>query len=143
MIKIKWIIYSFLAVIFFICAGFTFFQSKPQNQVPKVGPVKKVEIGATIDTKMVTAGKKLYMTKCFVCHDLVQKKIGPPLKNVYKDNKPEYIMNMMVNTVQMEKQDPSVKELVKKYNNVLMPDPQITQAQARTILEYLRSVAKP
>jgi len=142
MFKFKWIIYSFLAVILIVSAGSTVLQSNPQNQDPGVGPVKHVEIGATIDTKMVADGKKLYLAKCFVCHDLDQKKIGPPLKNIYKERKPEYIMNLLVNTVQMEKQDPAVKDLVKKYNNVLMPDPAITQAQARTILEYLRSVAK-
>lgn len=142
MFKFKWLIYSYLAVILIISAGGTMFQPKPQNQDPGVGPVKKVEIGATIDTKMVADGKKLFMTKCFVCHDLDQKKIGPPLKNIYKERKPEYIMNLLVNAVQMQKQDPFVKDLLKKYNNVLMPDPQITQAQARTLLEYLRSVAK-
>jgi len=42
----------------------------------------------------------------------------------------------------MQKENSIVKDLLKKYNNVPMPDPAITQAQARTILEYLRSVSK-
>jgi mono/diheme cytochrome c family protein len=141
MIKFKWMIFTALAVIFFISAGSTILQAPPQKEDPGVGPVKNVVIGP-IDTKMVADGKKLYLAKCVVCHDLVQKKIGPPLKNITKERTPEYIMNLLVNAVQMQKQDPFVKELLKKYNNVLMPDPGFTQAQARTVLEYLRSVAK-
>ena len=139
--KFKWMIFSFLAVIFFISAGSIILQTQPQNQDPGVGPVKNVVIGP-IDTKMVADGKKLYQTKCVVCHDLDQKKIGPPLRNITKERMPEYIMNLLVNVVQMQKQDQFVKDLLKKYNNVLMPDPALTQAQARTVLEYLRSVAK-
>lgn len=142
MIKLKWIIYSFLAIIFFVSAGFTIIQqTKPQNQDPGVGPVKNVETGP-IDNKMVADGKKIYQAKCVVCHELDTKKIGPPLRNITKERMPEYIMNLLVNAVQMQKQDPFVKDLLKKYNNVLMPDPAITQTQARTVLEYLRSVAK-
>ena len=142
MIKLKWIIYSFLAIIFFVSAGFTITQqTKPQNQDPGVGPVKNVVTGP-IDTKMVADGKKIYLAKCVVCHELDTKKIGPPLRNITKERTPEYIMNLLVNAVQMQKQDPFVKDLLKKYNNVLMPDPAISQAQARTVLEYLRSVAK-
>lgn len=142
MMKFKWIIFSFLTIVFFISAGFTLLQqTNPQKQDPGVGPVKDVTIGP-IDNKMVADGKKIYQAKCVVCHELDTKKIGPPLRNITKERMPEYIMNLLVNAVQMQKQDPFVKALLKKYNNVLMPDPAITQVQARTVLEYLRSVEK-
>ncbi|MDP4292153.1 MAG: cytochrome c [Bacteroidota bacterium] len=141
MIKSKWIILCMLAMIIMIGAGTIFQQSRPQNEDPGIGPVKNVALGA-IDHKMVTDGKKLFTAKCLLCHDLDTKKTGPPLRNITKERKPEYIMNLLVNSVEMQKQDPYVKDLLKKYNNVIMPDPAINQAQARTILEYLRSVAK-
>jgi len=142
MIKLKWIIYSSLAIIFFVSAGFTLLQqTNPQNQDPGVGPVKNVVTGP-IDDKMVADGKKIYLAKCVVCHELDTKKIGPPLRNITKERMPEYIMNLLVNAVQMQKQDQFVKDLIKKYNNIAMPDPAISQIQARTVLEYLRSVAK-
>ena len=141
MIKLKWIIYSFLAIIFFVSAGFTVIQqSNPQDKDPGVGPIKKVEMGP-INNKMVAQGKKIFMAKCIVCHDLNTKKIGPPLKNITKESTPEYIMNLLLNAVEMQKQDPHMKDLLKKYNNVLMPASGLSQAQARTVLEYLRSVA--
>jgi len=76
------------------------------------------------------------------CRVLDTKKIGPSLRNITKERMPEYIMNLLVNAVQMQKQDQFVKDLIKKYNNIAMPDPGLSQAQARTVLEYLRSVAK-
>jgi cytochrome c551/c552 len=141
MMKFKWIIFSFLAVVFFISAGSTILQTKPQNQDPGVGPVKDVDLGP-INKKMVADGKKIYQAKCVVCHELDTKKIGPQLRNITKERMPEYIMNLLVNAVQMQKQDQFVKDLIQKYNKIAMPDPAISQIQARTVLEYLRSVAK-
>ncbi len=106
-----------------------------------IGPVKTVEIGA-LDKKMADEGKSLYNSKCMVCHDLDQNKVGPSLRNVTKTRTPEFIMNLMLNTVQMQKENATIKELIKKYNNVPMPDPALKQNQARAVLEYLRSVVK-
>ena len=130
-----------LAFVSFIGVGASIMQSNPQNKDQGIGPIKNVELGP-INKKMVDDGKKIYNAKCFVCHDLDQKKIGPTLRNVTKERTPEYIMNLLVNSVQMQKENHIVKELLKKYNNVPMPDPAITQAQARSVLEYLRSVTK-
>ena len=79
---------------------------------------------------------------CVACHDLDQKKLGPALKNVTKERSPEFIMNLLLNTAQMQKDDPTVKALLKEYNNLPMPDPGFNQAKARSVLEYLRSLAK-
>ncbi len=106
-----------------------------------VGPVKKVELGP-IDSKMVAEGKKLFNNKCSVCHELKQKKVGPPLQNITKERTPEFIMNLLLNTQQMQQDDPAVKQLMKDYNNLPMPDPSVDREQARSILEYLRSVAE-
>ena len=106
-----------------------------------IGPVKNVVLGP-IDKKIADDGKILFTTKCIICHEMDTKKIGPPLRNVTKDRAPEYIMNLLVNAPQMQKEDPIVKDLFKKYNNVPMPDPAFTQTQARAMLEYLRTMAK-
>ena len=114
--------------------------SNPQKN-QGIGPVKNVELGP-INKKMVEEGKSIFNDKCIVCHDMDQKKIGPLLRNISKERTPEYIMNFLLNSVQMQKEDPFVKDLLKKYNNVLMPDPDINQIQDRSVLEYLRSMAK-
>jgi cytochrome c551/c552 len=115
-------------------------QSVPQVKDPGIGPVKKVELGP-LNKKLADDGKNIYNNKCLVCHELDQKKIGPPLRTITKERTPEYIMNLLVNYVQMQKEDPVLKDTYKKFNNLPMPDPALNQSQARSVLEYLRSVA--
>ena len=113
----------------------------PQDKNLGIGPVKKLVLGP-IDKKMVEEGKALYTAQCIVCHDMDQKKIGPALKNVTKMRTPEYLMNVLLNSAQMQKEDPTMKALLKEYNNMPMPDPGFNQAKARSVVEYLRSVSK-
>ncbi|MCX6229041.1 MAG: cytochrome c [Bacteroidia bacterium] len=113
----------------------------PQDKNLGIGPVKKLVLGP-IDKKMVEEGKALYTAQCIVCHDMDQKKIGPALKNITKMRTPEYLMNVLLNSAQMQKEDPTMKALLKEYNNMPMPDPGYNQAKARAVVEYLRSVAK-
>jgi cytochrome c551/c552 len=124
----------------FLLTGFLFNNMKTLAASPKE-IITKVEMGA-INPKMVNDGRGLYTSKCVACHDLDQKKIGPTLRNVTKERSPEYIMNVIYNTTKMQKNDPTFKALVVKYKNVPMPDPNLTEAQSRSLLEYLRSVAK-
>lgn len=114
----------------------------PHGKDLGIGPVKNVKLSSTIDTKMVAEGKSLFNNKCSVCHEMNQKKVGPPLKDITKQRTPEFIMNLLLNTTQMQKDDPAVEKLLKEYNNIPMPDPGLNREQARAVLEYLRSVAK-
>ncbi len=123
------VLIGFLAISTSVLAG------KPKAMITTV----KLE---KINPKMVNEGKALFTSKCFMCHELDKNKVGPALRTVTKDRKPEYIMNVIWNPTGMEKNDPTFKGLMKKFNNVPMPDPNLTQDQVRSILEYLRSVAK-
>lgn len=131
-----------LAIASFLCMGAGILQSTAQDKNLGVGPIKSLKIDPTIDKKMVAEGKSIFNEKCVLCHELDQLKIGPPLRNITKDRTPEYIMNLLLNTAEMQKKDPSVKALIKKYNNIIMIDPELNQAKARSVLEYLRSVVK-
>lgn len=95
---------------------------------------------ADIDLRMVEEGRKLYEMKCTACHNPTQKLIGPPQSGVLKRRTPEWIMNMMLNTEEMLKNDPVAKELLKEYNNVPMTNQNHSREEARTILEYLRTL---
>jgi len=124
----------------FALAGFLLTSVSAVAAPPKV-MITTVELGP-INPKMVNDGKGLFTSKCVACHDLDQKKIGPTLRNVTKERSPEYIMNVIYNTTKMQKNDPTFKALVVKFKNVPMPDPNLTEAQSRSLLEYLRSVVK-
>lgn len=112
----------------------------PQDKDRGIGPVKKVELGP-LNKKMTDEGKSIFNNQCIVCHEMDQKKLGPPLKNVTKERTAEYIMNLLLNSAKMQSEDPIVKSLLKEYNNLPMPDPSLNQDKARSVLEYLRSVA--
>lgn len=106
-----------------------------------IGPIKELKLGA-IDKKLVAKGKNIFNSKCMACHQLDNRLVGPPLRNITKQLKPLYIMNYLLNTTVMQKKDPELKKLIKKFNGVLMPDQNLKEKQAREVLEYLRSVAK-
>jgi Cytochrome c553 len=124
----------------FSLVGFLLISMNVVAEQPKQ-MITKVEMGA-INPKMVSTGKGLYTSKCVACHDLDQNKVGPALRNVTKQRSPEYIMNVIYNTTKMQKNDPTFKSLVAKFKNVPMTDPNLTESQSRSLLEYLRSVAK-
>jgi len=106
-----------------------------------VGPFKAVKLGP-VDQEKAKKGLSVFMQKCFLCHELDNKKLGPPLRNITKQETPEFILNMIVNPVEMQKVNDKIKDQMKKYNNLPMLDQQISQPDALNILEYLRSVAK-
>jgi cytochrome c551/c552 len=115
--------------------------SEPQTKDLGIGPVKSVEIGP-LNKKMIEEGKVIFTNQCLLCHEIDQKKIGPPMRNITKLRAPEYIMNLLLNSAQMQKENATVKALLKEYNNLPMPDPALNQSKARSVLEYLRSQEK-
>ncbi len=113
----------------------------PGAQDKGIGPIKKVEIGP-IDQKLVDEGKSLFASTCASCHKMDAKLVGPPLGKVAKEETPEFIMNLLLNTAEMQQKDPKVKKLVGDYGGVPMPQPSLDEKQARAVLEYLRSVSQ-
>ena len=102
-----------------------------------IGPIKELKLAA-IDQNMVKTGDQLFQSKCALCHTLDQKKVGPPLREEMEEHSPEFIMNLLLNTMEMQQKNEHMKAEVKEFMTV-MPDPKLTQDQARAILEYLRS----
>jgi len=103
-----------------------------------IGPVKSVTLGS-VDKSLADKGKELFETKCVACHKFDSKLVGPPLKDVTKRRKPEWIMNMILNPEQMTKENPTAKQLFGQYLTQ-MTFQNVTQDDARAILEYFRSL---
>ena len=104
-----------------------------------VGPVTEVVLG-DLDPELAEQGKQLYNTMCIACHRLEEKFIGPAPKGIFKRRSPEWIMNMILNPDGMIKEDPIAKELLVEYNNAPMANQGLTEEQARSILEYFRTL---
>lgn len=106
-----------------------------------IGPVSEVKINGTIDEALANKGKQIFDIKCVTCHKFDEKLVGPPLKDVTKRRKPEWIMNMILNPDQMLKENMIAKNLLAQYLTP-MTFQNVTQDDARAILEYFRSVDK-
>ena len=106
-----------------------------------VGPVKELKLSSTIDEKLVTHGKQLFDSKCAMCHMMNQCKVGPLMQGVTKRRKPEYIMNMILNPVEMTQSNATAEDQKQKYG-MQMPAQNLSVDEARALLEYFRSYDK-
>ena len=103
-----------------------------------IGPVTSVEIGP-LDNALAEKGKSIFETKCSACHKFEAKYVGPALGGVTKRRSPEWVMNMILNPVEMTQKDPVAKKLLEEHLTQ-MTFQDLTQDEARAIYEYFRSV---
>ena len=102
------------------------------------GPVQSVSLAVSIDSKTADVGEGLFKAKCTTCHRMsADKLIGPGLKGVTMRRKPEWILNMILNPLEMTQKDPAAKELLAKHLSQ-MTFQDVTQPEALSILEYFR-----
>lgn len=98
-----------------------------------------ITLNTPLDQSMVTAGKATYELKCQSCHRLTEEKlVGPGWKDVTKRRQPVWIMNMITNVDMMLDTDPEAQKLLEQCM-VRMPNQNISQDEARKVLEYMRS----
>ena len=105
-----------------------------------VGPVKSVTFGEEIDAELAAKGEEKFSTICTACHMANQRLIGPALAGVFERRSPEWVMNMIMNPDQMIKEDPIAKALYEEYNNAIMLNQNLTEEEARSVAEYLRTL---
>lgn len=106
-----------------------------------VGPVTSVTLGE-IDQKMADEGKAVFLAKCSACHKISKRVVGPALVGVTTRRSPEWIMNMILNPEKMVKENPTAKALLAEYV-APMANQNLTEAEARLILEYFRTKTAP
>ncbi len=105
-----------------------------------IGPIKNVELGASVDQAMAAKGMEVYKTKCMACHKPDRKFIGPAPTGVLERRSPEWIMNMILNPEEMVQKDPIAKALLTEFNNSPMANQNLTEEEARQVLEYFRTL---
>jgi len=100
--------------------------------------IKSVELTNPLNKEWVTAGEAIYDSKCLACHKLTDEKlVGPGWAGVTKKREPVWVMNMITNVEVMLETDPTAQELLEQCL-VRMPNQNITQEEARKILEFMR-----
>jgi len=107
-----------------------------EQLIKGIGPISEVTLGP-IDEALYARGEEIFSTKCSACHKLDKRYVGPALGDVIERRAPEYIMNMMLNPEEMVKMHPEAKALLAQFMTP-MPSQNLTQEDARALLEYLR-----
>nr|WP_313994700.1 c-type cytochrome [Xanthocytophaga flavus]MDJ1493025.1 c-type cytochrome [Xanthocytophaga flavus] len=97
-----------------------------------------IKLTNPLNQGMITSGQSIYDTKCSACHKLTDEKlVGPGWKDVTKRRQPAWIMNMITNVEMMLEKDPEAQKMLEQCL-VRMPNQNVTQADARNLLEFMR-----
>lgn len=99
----------------------------------------EIELKTPLVHDWVISGQGIYELKCQGCHKLTDERlVGPGWKDVTKRRKPEWIINMITNVDMMLETDAEAQKLLEQCL-VRMPNQNISQPEAREILEFMRS----
>ncbi len=107
-----------------------------------IGPITSLTIPDDLDPELVAKGQKIFETMCSACHKVDKKFIGPSPKGILDRRTPEWTMNMILNPVEMLEKDPIAKQLLIEANGAPMANQNLSEEDARAVLEYFRSLYK-
>ena len=158
----KKIIYT---ILFFLIAGFMVScggwensnsddhaaaKPKPKSMLKKkvdpmkdlgIGPIKElITFSGDVDDDLAKKGHSIYKEKCTACHKPSKKFIGPAPKGIFERRNPTWVMNMILNPDEMVQKDEVAKELLKEFNGSPMANQNLTEEEARAVLEYFRTL---
>ncbi|MGB0849693.1 MAG: c-type cytochrome [Bacteroidia bacterium] len=105
-----------------------------------IGPISSLELSDEIDTDLAAAGEEVFTAKCSACHKTDKKFVGPNPTGVLERRSPEWVMNMILNPEEMTQTDPIAKALLVEYNGAPMANQNLTEDEARSVLEYFRTL---
>ena len=145
-----------LITAFLITGFFIFISCNNEQKGPEDGPAQdtaaqQAEVHGTevktgeivlktpLEHDWVISGQGIYEIKCQSCHKLDSTRVvGPGWKGVTKRRKPDWIINMITNVDMMLETDPEAQKLLEQCL-VRMPNQNISQPEAREILEFMRA----
>lgn len=105
-----------------------------------VGPSKGLTFDAEIDQAMSDKGAEIFKLKCTACHKVDKKFIGPSPQGIYERRNPSWVMNMILNPDRMVKENQLAKDLLMEFNGSPMANQNLSQDEARAIVEYFRTL---
>lgn len=105
-----------------------------------IGPITSLTLPTEIDQTMATKGADVFKKMCTACHRPDKKFIGPAPKNILERRTPEWVMNMILNPDEMTQKDPLAKALLIEFNGSPMANQNLSEEDARAVLEYFRTL---
>lgn len=106
-----------------------------------IGPIKAPVVLGPVDPALAATGQGIFEQKCSACHKMETKYVGPALGEVTTRRSPAFVMNMILNPMEMVERHPIGKQLLAEHMT-FMANQNLTQDDARAVLEYLRTQAK-
>lgn len=112
----------------------------PFQEEHGIGPfTEEVQLGPEVDEELARSGQETFEFSCEACHSLSESFVGPALGDVLERRSPTFVMNMIMNPAEMAERHPVTRELLREYP-VVMPYQNISEDEARAIVEYLRTI---
>ncbi|MBO3699560.1 cytochrome c [Roseivirga sp. E12] len=105
-----------------------------------IGPVKSLILPSEMDPELIASGRQIFESMCSACHKIDKKFIGPSPKDILTRRTPEWTMNMILNPSEMVQKDPIAKQLLIEANGSPMANQNLSEEDARAVLEYFRSL---
>lgn len=105
-----------------------------------VGIITSIPLNAEIDEALAKQGEEVYNQLCLACHRVGKKFIGPAPNKIFERRSPEWVMNMILDPELMVKEDPLAKDLLVEFNGAPMANQGLTEDQARSVLEFFRTL---
>lgn len=86
-------------------------------------------------------GKQAFESKCLACHSIGQgKKLGPDLAGVTKRRTEAWLTRWMKEPDKMLQTDADAKAMLKEYNNIPMPNQNLSDVEVRQYVKYFKWV---
>ncbi|WP_298532594.1 c-type cytochrome [uncultured Algibacter sp.] len=105
-----------------------------------VGPITFISLDTAIDQTMAAHGADVFKKMCTACHRPNKKFIGPSTTGILERRSPEWVMNMILKPEEMVQKDPLAKALLTEFNGSPMANQNLSEEDARAILEYFRTL---
>ena len=82
-------------------------------------------------------GKLAFESKCLACHSVGQgKKLGPDIAGVTRNRSDAWLTNWLKSPEKMLETDADAKAMLKEYNNVPMPNQNLSDTEIRQYIKY-------
>lgn len=92
----------------------------------------------------ISEGEELFRFRCAACHSLdAENGLGPGLLNVTNLRDKKWLAEWIKTPDKvLARKDPIATELLKQYNNVLMPNLRLDDKQVAQIIDFLKERAE-
>jgi cytochrome c2 len=113
-------------------------QIAPQAETqPTPGPTTEAVVGGS---EAISRGAALFEEKCVACHTIGRgPTVGPDLEGVVESRERDWLLEWIQNPDEMLAEgDPLASQMLEEWNNLAMPDLEITEEGASDILAYIQ-----